>query len=160
MNIGQAALQSGVSAKMIRYYESTGLLPAARRGEQGYREYDDRDVHTLRFLQRSRSLGFSVDQMAALLALWQDRERASADVKRLALAHVSMLEAKIAALQEMAATLRHLAQNCRGNARPDCPILADLSQSGSGPGGAPAGVPAIGGPLPPARAGRRARDAR
>lgn len=155
MNIGQAASQSGVSAKMIRYYEQTGLLPAARRGEQGYRVYEDNDVHTLRFLQRARSLGFSVEQMSELLALWQDRDRASADVKRLAQAHVAALHEKIAALQDMAATLQHLAHNCRGNARPDCPILADLAGT-PGAAGSPGGIPAIGGPLPAGRDRKKA----
>lgn len=126
MNIGQAAALSGMSAKMIRYYEQIGLLEPPARSPAGYRVYGDRHLHTLRFVQHARELGFSVDQMQALLALWRDRSRASADVKELALAHVGALEAKAQALQQMAATLRHLAEHCHGNDRPDCPILEAL----------------------------------
>ena len=129
MNIGQAAKQSGISAKMIRYYESIGLISPAVRTDSGYRVYSDHDVHTLRFVRRARDLGFSVEQMNELLALWQDRSRASADVKRIALEHVEELERKAEALREMAATLKHLAQHCHGDARPDCPILENLGCS-------------------------------
>ncbi|PTM42984.1 Cu(I)-responsive transcriptional regulator [Bosea sp. 124] len=127
MNIGEAAKRSGVSAKMIRYYESIGLIDAARRTQAQYRLYEADDVHTLRFVRRSRNLGFSLEETRALLALWRDKSRASADVKQLAMTHVRDLEAKAAELQAMADTLRHLAEHCQGNARPDCPILADLA---------------------------------
>jgi len=129
MNIGQAAKFSGVSAKMIRYYEQTGLTPKANRSEAGYRYYNAQDVHVLRFVRRSRDLGFSVEQIAELLVLWQDRDRASADVKAMALSHVEDLKAKIAKLQSMVETLEHLAENCCGDDRPDCPIIADLADS-------------------------------
>ncbi len=128
MNIGQAAAASGVSAKMIRYYESIGLISAVTRTEAGYRVYSDADVHTLRFIRRARDLGFSVEQITNLLALWQDRSRASAEVKRIALQHVEELERKMSEIAEMANTLRHLARNCHGDHRPDCPIIAELSQ--------------------------------
>ncbi|CAN7644431.1 Cu(I)-responsive transcriptional regulator [Bosea sp. LjRoot237] len=123
MNIGQAAEASGVSAKMIRYYEQIGLIEPPARSQSGYRVYAEPNVHTLRFVRRARSLGFSVDETGVLLGLWRDRSRASADVKQLALKHVGELEEKAAALQAMAATLRHLASNCHGDQRPDCPIL-------------------------------------
>ena len=128
MNIGQAAAASGVSAKMIRYYESIGLINAVQRTEAGYRVYSEADVHTLRFIRRARDLGFSVEQMTNLLALWQDRSRASAEVKRIALEHVGELERKMRELAQMAETLRHLARNCHGDSRPDCPILHELSE--------------------------------
>ncbi|MFC4173811.1 Cu(I)-responsive transcriptional regulator [Microvirga sp. GCM10011540] len=127
MNIGQAAEASGVSAKMIRYYESIGLIPKTVRTEAGYRVYSDKDVHTLRFIRRARDLGFSVEQIADLVSLWQDRGRASKDVKRVALEHVETLERKIAELQEMAGTLKHLARTCHGDGRPDCPIIEELA---------------------------------
>ena len=128
MNIGQAAAASGVSAKMIRYYESIGLIDAVTRTDSGYRVYSEADVHTLRFVRRARDLGFSVEQMMNLLALWRDRSRASAEVKRIALEHVGELERKMRELAEMAETLRHLAKNCHGDHRPDCPIINELSQ--------------------------------
>ena len=127
MNIGKAAAASGVSAKMIRHYGSIGLLAAARRTDAGYRAYTDEDVHVLRFIRRARDLGFAVAGIAELLALWRDQGRASADVKGIALAHVAELERKIAQLQGMADTLRTLAAHCHGDARPDCPILEELS---------------------------------
>ncbi len=127
MNIGQAATASGISAKMIRYYESVGLIASADRTTSGYRIYSPEDVYTLRFIRRARDLGFSVEQIAALLTLWQDRSRASADVKKLALGHVEKLEVKRREIDEMVATLRHLASHCRGNNRPDCPIIEELS---------------------------------
>ncbi len=127
MNIGQAAEASGVSAKMIRYYESIGLIPKTVRTEAGYRVYSDKDVHTLRFIGRARDLGFSVGQIADLVSLWQDRARASKDVKRVALEHVKALERKIAELQAMAGTLKHLARTCHGDERPDCPIIETLA---------------------------------
>ena len=127
MNIGQAAEESGVSAKMIRYYESIGLIPKTVRTESGYRVYSDSDVHTLRFIRRARDLGFSVEQIAELVALWRDRDRASTDVKRIALEHVDLLERKARELQEMATTLKHLAKHCHGDSRPDCPIIEGLA---------------------------------
>lgn len=127
MNIGQAADASGISAKMIRYYESVGLIASADRTTSGYRIYSPEDVYTLRFIRRARDLGFSVEQIASLLALWQDRSRASADVKKFALGHVEKLEVKRREIDEMVATLRHLASHCRGNNRPDCPIIEELS---------------------------------
>lgn len=126
MNIGAAAKASGVSAKMIRYYEEIGLIDPAARTDAGYRVYTEKEIHTLRFIRRARDLGFSVDEIADLLALWRDRSRRSADVKRLALDHIAALERKIAELEAMAATLRHLASCCAGDDRPDCPILEDI----------------------------------
>jgi len=114
---------------MIRYYESIGLIGPATRTDSGYRVYTDQDLHTLRFVRRARDLGFSVEQMNELLALWKDRSRASADVKRIALEHVEELERKAEALRDMAATLKHLAQHCHGDDRPNCPILENLGQS-------------------------------
>lgn len=127
MNIGMASKASGVSAKMIRYYEEIGLLPAAKRGGNGYRVYTQADVHTLGFVRRARTLGFSMAQIERLVRLWQDKSRASAEVKAIAEAHVAELEAKAAELQAMARTLSHLARCCQGDARPDCPILEDLA---------------------------------
>jgi MerR family transcriptional regulator, copper efflux regulator len=127
MNIGEAAAASGVSAKMIRYYESIGLVPNVVRTQAGYRVYAESDVHTLRFIRRARDLGFSVEQMETLLALWSDRTRASADVKRVAAAHITELERKMREIEGMAKTLRHLVHNCHGDSRPDCPIIEDLS---------------------------------
>lgn len=126
MNIGEAADASGVSPKMVRYYESVGLLPAARRTASGYRDYDASDVHRLRFVRRARDFGFSMDEIGALLALWQDRTRPSKEVKRIALSHVSELDEKIRHLTELRDTLKHLAHCCHGDNRPDCPILKDL----------------------------------
>lgn len=127
MNIGQAAEASGVSAKMIRYYEEIALIAPPARSQSGYRVYGGDDIHTLRFVRRARSLGFSIEETGALLALWRDRSRASADVKAMALKHVAELEEKAAALKAMAKTLRHLASHCHGDARPDCPILDEIS---------------------------------
>lgn len=127
MNIGQAATASGVSAKMIRHYEAIGLLSAARSAN-GYRVYAERDVAVLRFIRHARDLGFPLEDARRLLALWQDRDRASAEVKRLALSHVAALETKAEALRTMAASLRHLAAHCHGDGRPDCPILDDLAR--------------------------------
>ena len=125
MSIGEAAARSGVSAKMIRHYESIGLIEAERRAN-GYRTYGVHDVAVLRFIRHARDLAFPLEDVRKLLALWRDRSRASAEVKRLALAHVEALEAKAAALNAMAGSLRHLAQHCAGDDRPDCPILAEL----------------------------------
>jgi MerR family gold-responsive transcriptional activator of gol and ges genes len=128
MNIGEAAVASGVSAKMIRYYEQNGLTPPAIRTESGYRTYSARDVHMLRFVRRSRDLGFSVDAIGNLLSLWRDRSRQSANVKRLALTHVESFRRKADELADMANTLENLVANCFGDHRPDCPILDDLEQ--------------------------------
>ena len=137
MNIGEVARASGVSAKMIRYYESTGLTQSPARSAAGYRRYAEHDVGVLKFLSRARSLGFSVAQMRELLALWSDGGRASADVKRLALRHASELDEKAQAIADMSRALRHLAERCGGDDRPDCPILDNLAD-GSGSGCAPA----------------------
>ena len=126
MNIGDAANRSGVSAKMIRYYERIGLIPTASRTASGYREYEPRDVHMLRFIARARDLGFSVAEITELLDLWRDKDRRSADVKALAQARIRDLRHKIAHLQDMADTLEELANACAGNERPNCPILQRL----------------------------------
>ena len=126
MNIGEAAKASGVSAKMIRYYEQTGLIPEAGRSAAGYRTYTTTEVQMLRFVRRARDLGFTVDRIAELLALWRDRSRHSADVKQLALSQIDGLRRKIHEMEDMVATLEHLAHGCNGDHRPDCPILADL----------------------------------
>ena len=123
MNIGQAARASGVSAKMIRYYEQTGLIPPADRRASGYRDYSDGDVHVLRFVRRARDLGFSVAEIGDLLGLWRDKSRQSAEVKRIARDHIGVLQDKIRDMQEMVATLSDLVASCRGDHRADCPIL-------------------------------------
>ncbi|PHV05720.1 Cu(I)-responsive transcriptional regulator [Janthinobacterium sp. BJB412] len=128
MNIGEVAKSSGVSAKMIRYYEQIGVIPKVNRSDAGYRSYSASDAHTLYFIGRARDLRFSVEQISKLLALWRDRDRSSADVKAMALAHVAGLKAKIAELQAMAQTLEDLAHTCSGNDCPDCPIIADLAE--------------------------------
>lgn len=127
MQIGEAATASGVNAKMIRHYESIGLIEPAQRTGSSYRVYKEEDVNVLRFVKRGRLLGFSIDDIRALLALWRDRSRPSAEVKRMALAHIAQLDAKIAELQGMRDTLHHLARNCRGDDRPTCPILDNLA---------------------------------
>ncbi len=127
MNIGTAAARSGVAAKTIRYYEEIGLMPAPGRTASGYRAYTDRDVETLKFIQRARSLGFAVKDVADLLALWHDRERASADVRRIAQHHVAEVERKIAELETIRRTLQSLIDCCHGDDRPDCPILDKLA---------------------------------
>jgi MerR family transcriptional regulator, copper efflux regulator len=128
MNIGEAAQASGVSAKMIRYYESIALIAAAGRTDSGYRQYGDSDVNTLRFIRRARELGFSIERIRTLLGLWQDRSRKSGDVKKLAHVYITELENDIAKLQTMRDELRHLADCCHGDNRPDCPIIDDLAQ--------------------------------
>lgn len=126
MNIGQAAKSSGLSAKMIRYYESIGLLQAATRTDSGYRLYGKDDLHTLAFIKRSRDLGFSLEEVGKLLTLWQDRDRASADVKALARQHIVELNQKIEELAGLRDTLQDLVEHCQGDHRPDCPILKNL----------------------------------
>ncbi|WP_374673184.1 Cu(I)-responsive transcriptional regulator [Ideonella sp.] len=142
MNIGQAAKATQVSAKMIRHYESVGLLPEARRTDAGYRQYDDKDLATLRFIRQSRDLGFSLEQIRELLGLWHNRRRPSRQVKALAEAHIAELDSKLAELQAMKATLAHLVQCCHGDDRPDCPIIDTLA-SGT-PAGALNSAPAAG----------------
>jgi MerR family copper efflux transcriptional regulator len=127
MNIGQAAKAAGVNAKAIRYYESIGLIPPAARSDAGYRKYSDSDVATLKFIRRARDFGMPVDRIRVLVGLWRDRGRASAEVKRVALAHVADLDARIAELTAMSHALQHLAETCHGDQRPDCPILHDLA---------------------------------
>jgi MerR family transcriptional regulator, copper efflux regulator len=127
LNIGEAAKESGVSAKMIRHYESLGLLEQARRTYAGYRIYDAKDVHTLRFIRRARDLGFSMKEIEQLLSLWQNRRRSSGDVRRVAQQHIAELNQKITELQGMRRTLERLIQHCHGDNRPDCPILDDLA---------------------------------
>lgn len=133
MNIGEAAAASGVSAKMIRHYESIGLIQASSRTLAGYRQYHERDVHLLRFIRRARDLGFPLEQIRQLLSLWSDPGRASADVKQLAEAHIADLDARIDALSEMRTTLVTLARACHGDHRPDCPILQGLADSSRAP---------------------------
>ncbi len=128
MNIGDAANLSGVSAKMIRYYEEVGLITPPARNQNGYRSYEKSNIHELRFIRRARDLGFTVEQISGLMHLWRDRSRASADVKRIALEHVAALEAKQREIAEMANALKHLAANCHGDGRPDCPIIENLAE--------------------------------
>ena len=126
MKIGEASKRSGISERMMRHYEKIGLVAAAARRDSGYRDYDERDVHTLRFIGRARDLGFGIEEIGQLLALWQDRSRSSADVKALALARAGELERKTKELDAMRRTLEALANACHGDERPDCPILDDL----------------------------------
>jgi Cu(I)-responsive transcriptional regulator len=128
MNIGEASSASGVSAKMIRHYESVALIPAAARTESGYRQYGEADVHTLRFIRHSRDLGFSIAQIGELIGLWQNRRRPSRQVKALAAAHIEDLERKAQELLAMKATLEQLVHSCQGDGRPECPILAELAR--------------------------------
>ena len=125
-NIGEAASRSGVSAKMVRHYESLGLLPSVNRTESGYRQYSEKEVHTLRFIKRSRDLGFGMAEIAELLKLWQNRRRSSAEVRRIASRHVADLDQRIAEMEEMRRTLQHLIECCHGDQRPACPILDEL----------------------------------
>lgn len=129
VNIGQAARLSGVSAKMVRHYESLGLLPRVGRTGSGYRQYSQAEVHTLQFIKRSRELGFSMDEIAGLVSLWQNRRRTSASVRRIAQKHATELAQRIEAMQAMQRTLTHLIHCCHGDDRPDCPILDDLAGS-------------------------------
>ena len=133
MNIGNAAEASGVSSKMIRYYEETGLIPNSRRSESGYRKYQATDVHTLRFIKRARDLGFSMDRIKELLRLWQDRTRTSREVKSIALQHIAALEADIKKLTSLRDAVVHLAGLCHGDDHPDCPILDGLSFDDASP---------------------------
>ena len=127
MNIGQAARATGVSAKMIRWYEQQGLIPQATRSDANYRNYDETDLHRLRFIRRSRDLGFTIRQIGDLLALWNDRDRSSVEVKRMATEQIQSLRARIMELEEMVQSLAHLADNSQGDTRPDCPILDSLA---------------------------------
>lgn len=127
MTIGKAARESGVSAKMIRHYESLGLLRQAKRTDAGYRIYDENDIHTLRFVRRARDLGFSIREIKDLLGLWRNRQRSSADVRTIAQRHIADLESKIIELQQMRRTLEELVRHCHGDHRPACPILEDLA---------------------------------
>lgn len=127
MNIGEAAKASGVNAKLIRHYESIGIIPKASRTESGYRTYSESDVHTLSFVKQARSLGFSMKEIKKLVSLWRNKSRASSEVKNMALAHIKEMEQKIAELEAMVKTLRQLAKNCHGDHRPDCPILEGIA---------------------------------
>ena len=143
MNIGEAASHTGVSPKMIRHYEALGLVGAVRRSAGGYRQYDAHTVHTLGFIGRARELGFGMKEIATLLALWRNKRRSSADVKRIALSHVQDLQRRIDAMQAMQRTLQTLAMRCHGDDRPGCPILDDLSDGATrlNDGAAPARRP-------------------
>lgn len=135
--IGKAAELSRVSTKMVRHYESLGLLPTLNRTEGGYRQYTETDVRTLQFIKRGRDLGFSMAEIAELVSLWQDRQRASASVKRIAQRHVNELTQRIEAMQAMQRSLTHLLHSCHGDGRPDCPILDDLAGMGQDANGQP-----------------------
>lgn len=128
MNIGQAAKASGVNAKLIRHYESIGIIPKASRSDAGYRVYSDADVNILSFVKRARGLGFSMKEIKKLVGLWRNKSRSSSDVKNLALAHVKDMEQKITELESMVKTLKHLAKCCHGDNRPDCPIIDSLAK--------------------------------
>ena len=157
MNIGQAARASGVSAKMIRYYESIGLIPEAGRTEAGYRVYTAAEVNTLRFIHRARSFGFPIERIRLLVSLWQEK-RPSREVKRIASEHVTELRARIAELAAMADALQDLADTCKGDHRPECPILRDLESPG--PADPTATVPTPPGERPrPGAAAARVRAA-
>ena len=134
MKIGDAACASGISERMIRHYEKIGLIAPAVRRDSGYRDYDERDVHTLRFIGRARDLGFPIEEIRQLLALWRDRSRSSADVKALALARAAQLARKAEQLDAMRRSLERLASECHGDSRPDCPILHDLEEERAEPG--------------------------
>ena len=129
MNIGQAAKHTGLSAKMIRYYESISLLPSAGRSPSGYRRYNGNDLHRLSFIKRSRDLGFSLEEVGKLLALWQDRQRSSCEVKALASRHLAALDQKIAELSSLRDSISELVNHCAGDERPDCPIIKELERS-------------------------------
>ena len=126
MKIGDVSAASGISERMIRHYEKIGIVPPAARRDSGYRDYDEREVRTLQFIRRARDLGFSIEEIRQLLGLWQDRGRASADVKALALSRADELRRKERELRDMRRALEHLAASCHGDDRPDCPILGGL----------------------------------
>lgn len=149
MNIGKAAKAAGIPAKMLRYYESIDLIPPAGRRDSGYRDYSSDDVNRLHFVRRGRELGFSLDRIRDLLHLWSDRKRSDADVRKVALEHISELEAKAALLQEIVGTLRHLAQACENGDRPLCPIIDALA----------AGLPDEASAAPVVQSKRRSRTA-
>ncbi len=128
MRIQQASRQSGMPAKTIRFYEDIGLVRPAARSANGYRQFSDTDVRTLKFIHRARKLGFSVEDIQKLLSLWQNKKRASADVKKLALAHVNEIEARIRELDSVKHAILHLADRCHGDERPECPILDELAE--------------------------------
>lgn len=130
-NIGEAANRSGVSAKMVRHYESLGLLPSVDRSDSGYRKYTESEVHTLRFIKRARDLGFTMGEIAELLKLWQNRRRSSAEVRRTASRHLAELNQRMVQMEEMRSTLQHLIECCRGDHRPQCPILEELEGPGA-----------------------------
>jgi Cu(I)-responsive transcriptional regulator len=133
MNIGAAAAATGVSAKMIRHYEAIGLLRPAARQRNAYRDYGEHEIHELRFVRRARKLGFPIEEITTLLALWRDKKRPSRDVRRIARTHLDDLEMRIVEMQAMATTLRKLVRSCRGNDRPECPILEDLATGADEP---------------------------
>ncbi|MDL2339529.1 MAG: Cu(I)-responsive transcriptional regulator [Pseudomonadota bacterium] len=152
MNIGQAATASGVSAKMIRHYEQVGLFPEPGRTDSGYRQYSEKEVHTLRFIRQARDLGFSIQQIGELVGLWQNRRRPSRQVKALAEAHIKELEQKAQALLAMKSTLEHLVQCCHGDDRPECPILDTLAaENAAAPAAAKGSKGATTGGLRPGR---------
>lgn len=127
MNIGEAAKLSGVSAKMVRHYESLGLLPEVARTDSGYRQYGEKEVHTLRFIRRARDLGFSMAEIGELLKLWQNQRRSSSNVKKIAAKHLADIDARMTEMAAMRKTLQHLVHCCSGDERPDCPILDELA---------------------------------
>jgi Cu(I)-responsive transcriptional regulator len=129
LNIGEAAARSGVSAKMLRHYESLELLPTIARSESGYRQYSERDVHIVRFIRHARDLGFKINEITQLLKLWQDQGRSSADVKRIAATHLADLERRMAEMAAMQRSLQNLVKHCQGDKRPDCPILDGLDEA-------------------------------
>jgi MerR family copper efflux transcriptional regulator len=142
MNIGEASAASGVSAKMIRHYESVDLLPRAARASSGYRQYTNNDVHTLRFIRRARDIGFSIEQIRDLLSLWQDRERSNRQVREVAQKHLTELDTKMQEIRAMQAVVSEMLDCCQGDERPDCPILQKLASSdadGEATGATPAG---------------------
>lgn len=155
MSIGVAARRAGISARMVRHYESLGLIHGVARTDSGYRQYTDADLHTLHFIRRARDLGFSIEEIATLLGLWQDRSRASSQVKRIAQAHIDDLGERIAAMQAMQRTLQTLVDCCQGNDRPDCPILDDLAQPPTPALAMRRAPPALALALAPARSARK-----
>ncbi|MCJ2021914.1 MULTISPECIES: Cu(I)-responsive transcriptional regulator [unclassified Methylobacterium] len=157
MNIGQASRATGVSAKMIRYYESIGLVPPADRQDSGYRDYGAADLHRLGFIRHARDLGFSLERIKVLLGLWSDPDRSNADVKAIARAHVRELEDRARQLNEMADALRILADACDGDGRPDCPIIASLETGANVPACHPSAASTAPEPLTPRRKGRTRR---